>query len=208
MKMHMQNHVEAIKHSMFRQACDAVTTELEQMCKDIATVMQTLVDDLFDKVERDYLTVLVGRDAEALGSIPWAERMLRGALRENLNTADSWFAELFPKEEKDEDDDPFVPKAEASPDADEELNAGRGSFVDGDMDADGETDADGEMDDQVDGLHASAEAADTGSFGTADDAGESSFQSDGSIRHDDSDNMDANDLIASQLEAEASHGLL
>ncbi|KAK7748092.1 hypothetical protein SLS53_001344 [Cytospora paraplurivora] len=103
MKTAMQSHVETARHTMFRQACDAVKSDLEEMCTHVEKAMLVLVNDLFIKVEQGYLAVLIGQDADSQrDAVPWAERMLRGEMRKLLAEADSWFARLFPSGEQDE----------------------------------------------------------------------------------------------------------
>lgn len=99
MKTHMCTHVEVARHTMFRQACDAVKHSLDAMCETSEEAMQHVVDKVFARLERDYLTVLVGKEAGAQGGLPCAERTLREELRDRLAEADAWFAELFPQED-------------------------------------------------------------------------------------------------------------
>ncbi|KUI73699.1 Nuclear GTPase SLIP-GC [Cytospora mali] len=96
MKTAMESHVDTARHTMFAQACNTVKNDLEEMCKDVGKAMMVLVDDLFVKLEKDYLAVLVGEDTETEGgTVPWAERMLRGEMQKYLAEADSWFAGPF-----------------------------------------------------------------------------------------------------------------
>lgn len=99
----MQSHVETERHTMFRQACDTVKHDLEDMCSHVEKAMLVLVDNLFVKLEKDYLAVLVGDDAEAEGcAVPWAELMLRGEMKKLLMEADSWFVGLVSSGEEAE----------------------------------------------------------------------------------------------------------
>lgn len=114
----MQSHVETERHTMFRQTCDTVKNDLEVMCSEVEKAMLVLVDNLFVKLGKDYLGVLVGDDAEAEGGVvSWAELMLRGEMKKLLAEADSWFAGLIHSGEKD-DSTPV-----ASDDAEEDLIA-------------------------------------------------------------------------------------
>lgn len=93
----MQSHVETARHTMFQQACDTVKNDLEDMCAYVEKAMLILVDDLFVKLEKDYLAVLVGDDAEIEGgAVPWDELMLRGEMQKRLAEADSLLAGLLP----------------------------------------------------------------------------------------------------------------
>ncbi|ROW04317.1 hypothetical protein VSDG_00871 [Cytospora chrysosperma] len=97
MKASMQSHVETARHTMFQQACDTVKNDLEDMCAYVEKAMLILVDDLFVKLEKDYLAVLVGDDAEIEGgAVPWDELMLRGEMQKRLAEADSLLAGLLP----------------------------------------------------------------------------------------------------------------
>jgi hypothetical protein len=88
---------------MFQQACDTVKNNLEDMCAYVEKAMLILVDDLFIKLEKDYLAVLVGDDAEVEGgAVPWDELMLRGEMQKRLAEADSLLAGLLPLEDTDE----------------------------------------------------------------------------------------------------------
>lgn len=99
----MQSHVETARHTMFQQACDTVKNNLEDMCAYVEKAMLILVDDLFIKLEKDYLAVLVGDDAEVEGgAVPWDELMLRGEMQKRLAEADSLLAGLLPLEDTDE----------------------------------------------------------------------------------------------------------
>ncbi|ROW06521.1 hypothetical protein VMCG_04292 [Cytospora schulzeri] len=103
MKVSMQSHVETARHTMFSQACDTVKNDLEEMCTYVGKAMLILVDNMFVKLEKDYLAVLIGDDAEIEGgAVPWAELMLRGEMKKRLEKADSWFAGLFPSKENDD----------------------------------------------------------------------------------------------------------
>lgn len=104
MKSIMESHVDIARNTMFREACDAVKGELDAMCTDIGQLTIASLVKLFPKIERDYLTTLVGKDAELLATTPRAERKLRGELRPILEEADSLFAKLcFPVSPSDAD---------------------------------------------------------------------------------------------------------
>lgn len=88
MKSAMISHVEEVRHTMFREACDAVRQELEHMCKNSEAAMQTLVSELYRRLKRDYLSVLVQ------GSSPEPEKNLRASMRKDVAEADLWFAAM------------------------------------------------------------------------------------------------------------------
>lgn len=86
----MASHVEDVRHTMFRQAFNAVKRRLEHMCDGSEAAMQTFVDDLYMKLKRDYLPVLVQ------GDLPDAEKKIRASMRKDLLEADLWFAAIAP----------------------------------------------------------------------------------------------------------------
>jgi hypothetical protein len=58
MKVAMTDHVNTIKETVFRQACDTVKTHLENMCCVVQKQMKEHMEDTFMAVSRDYLTVM------------------------------------------------------------------------------------------------------------------------------------------------------
>lgn len=54
----MVGHVDATKHTMFRQACDTVKAQLERMCREVQRQMSDRTEAIFDAVFRDYMAVL------------------------------------------------------------------------------------------------------------------------------------------------------
>lgn len=86
MKSAVASHVEDVRHTMFRQAFNAAKRKLEHMCDGSEAAMQTFVDDLYMKLKRDYLSVLVQ------GELPDGEKKIRASLRKELLEADLWFA--------------------------------------------------------------------------------------------------------------------
>lgn len=105
MKTAMLSHVENVRHEMFLDAIENVQNKLEEMCEDVEQDTIEAMQDLVGKMERDYLAVFVGEDAEAQAKIPWAERVLRDELGKHLEQADSWFAALFPVEQDEMKED-------------------------------------------------------------------------------------------------------
>lgn len=94
MKAAMQSHVNMARHTMFRDATEHVQSLLDSMCDDIQQSLVVFLQSLAAKMERDYMTVLVGDGAQAQDGIPTAERLLRDEMRRPLAEADSWFAAL------------------------------------------------------------------------------------------------------------------
>ncbi|KAG6360022.1 hypothetical protein INS49_011078 [Diaporthe citri] len=97
MKSTMESHVNATRNNMFRAACDVVRGQLDGMCADVEQWMTVFINDLLTKLQRDYLTTLVGEHAEVTAAVPWAEQMLHGQVWPILEDADSRFAQIcFP----------------------------------------------------------------------------------------------------------------
>lgn len=94
MKSTMESHVDTKRNTMFRDACCAVQGQLEAMCAVVEAEMTTFVNDLFTKLQRDYLATLVGGRAEVTAVVPLAERMLHEQVRSILDGADSRFAQF------------------------------------------------------------------------------------------------------------------
>ncbi|KAK3324641.1 hypothetical protein B0T19DRAFT_429037 [Cercophora scortea] len=136
MKDAMARHVETNRATMFREATGVVQGQLEQMCTQIEEAMTIELQDLYARVARDYLAVLVGSDASAMQGLSRAERMLRQEMLPILDRADLYFSGDVKMEEgleSDEDagteedmaahnsrepsndQDPFVKSDEAAP---------------------------------------------------------------------------------------------
>lgn len=90
MKSAMASHIEDVRHTMFRQAFNAVKRKLEHICDGSEAAIQTFVDDLYMKLNRDYLSVLVQ------GDLPDAEKKIRASMRNDLIEADLWFVAIAP----------------------------------------------------------------------------------------------------------------
>lgn len=100
MKEAIQAHVDATRHTMFKDATEHVKNELDSLCEDLQRAMATFVrQSLAEKMGRDYMAVLVGEDGNAQDGTPVAERMLRDEMSKPLADADRWFAALLPPEE-------------------------------------------------------------------------------------------------------------
>ncbi|KAK3687321.1 hypothetical protein B0T22DRAFT_497814 [Podospora appendiculata] len=108
MKDDMARHVETNRATMFREATGAVQGQLEQMCTQIEEAMSTELQDLYARVARDYLAVLVGSDASAMQGLSRAERMLRQEMAPMLDRADLYFSEDVKMEEFESNEDAGV----------------------------------------------------------------------------------------------------
>lgn len=96
MKSTMESHVDTARNTMFRQACDAVKGQLDSMCAELEQQMTFSINDLLNKLQRDYVTTLGGR-VEITAAVPLAEQMLHAQIGAILEDADSRFAQsCFP----------------------------------------------------------------------------------------------------------------
>lgn len=59
--------------------------------------------DLCATMRRDYVAVMLGRDAEACSGLPRQERLLRAEVFAVVTRADGFFEELFVEGEEDEE---------------------------------------------------------------------------------------------------------
>lgn len=94
MKRIIESHVATARHTMFREACDAVIGQLDAMCASIEQDMSAFVRKFLSTLERDYMTTLIGESPQGLATVPLVERVLRRELRPILEGADSRFAGL------------------------------------------------------------------------------------------------------------------
>lgn len=60
MKANMNTHVSTHRHHMFHDATKTVRQHLDNMCKNLQNTMESNVDEIFNSMRRDYLTVLGG----------------------------------------------------------------------------------------------------------------------------------------------------
>lgn len=85
--------METTRNTMFREACKVVRGQLDGMCADVAQWLMAFMNDLLTKLQRDYLTTLVGGHAEFTAAVPWDEQILHGRVWPILEDADSRFAQ-------------------------------------------------------------------------------------------------------------------
>lgn len=97
MKSTMESHVDNARSTMFREACNTVKGQLNTMSAGVEQWMTAFTQDLFAKLQRDYLTTLVGGRAEATAALPLVESILYEQVRLLLEGADYRFAQFsFP----------------------------------------------------------------------------------------------------------------
>lgn len=94
MKSTMESHVDIARKTMFREACDSVMGQLDTICAGVEQWMTAPAQDLFAKLQRDYLATLVGGRAEATAAIPLFERILCEQIQSIVEDSDSRFAQL------------------------------------------------------------------------------------------------------------------
>ncbi|KAI8234419.1 Nuclear GTPase SLIP-GC [Colletotrichum sp. SAR 10_96] len=111
MKSHMINHVENARHTMFRRSTDSVKEQLKALCKRVENDMAVQVQEIYNLLARDYLSVLVGVDSSIQpAGLPRAERLLRADMYPILQGTSRWFAKSPAAEVSSvfEDVDPFA----------------------------------------------------------------------------------------------------
>ncbi|KAI8274078.1 hypothetical protein K4K60_010107 [Colletotrichum sp. SAR11_57] len=111
MKSHMINHVENARHTMFRRSTDSVKEQLKALCKRVENDMAVQVQEIYNLLARDYLSVLVGVDSSIQpAGLPRAERLLRAEMYPILQGTSRWFAKSPAAEVSSvsEDVDPFA----------------------------------------------------------------------------------------------------
>jgi len=91
MKSAMISHVEQSRHKMFKTATDIVKKQLEGLCETIQDQMKVEVQELYARLARDYLAVLIGAEVASIQGLPRAERVLRAEMKPLLEKADSYF---------------------------------------------------------------------------------------------------------------------
>lgn len=92
MKEHMKNYVDRERHVMFHAATRSVEQHLNQMCKALQNSMETRADEIFVKMNTDYMNVLGGmaHPHSSMLQSP-AEKVLRLEIREVLRGIDAQF---------------------------------------------------------------------------------------------------------------------
>ncbi|KAI9053759.1 hypothetical protein LZ554_002710 [Drepanopeziza brunnea f. sp. 'monogermtubi'] len=77
MKVHMAQHVDTVRQSMFAESCEEVKGLLLEMCKQVHRSMSEHTDEVFVRIERDYLEVISGRKLAQGQAMPKFERKMR-----------------------------------------------------------------------------------------------------------------------------------
>ncbi|KAI1074397.1 hypothetical protein F5B20DRAFT_586283 [Whalleya microplaca] len=95
MKAAMAEHVDHSRHTMFRQATDVVKAQLEKMCRTVEEQMLNQIEDIFEAVFRDYMSVLVGTTVDRRSKISPQELAMRTNVNSVLLRGDSMFASVL-----------------------------------------------------------------------------------------------------------------
>ncbi|KAF2744553.1 hypothetical protein M011DRAFT_479853 [Sporormia fimetaria CBS 119925] len=93
-KNSMTQHVETVRHTMFKEAAGAVKAHLDKMCKILLEMMENKADEVFIAMCNDYLKVL-GVNVEENHMIPKEEQVLRSAISEALGTVNEKFRRVL-----------------------------------------------------------------------------------------------------------------
>ena len=93
MKDHMISHVNNMVHTMYPEATKTVWTRLETMFLEVSKELEREKDAIYDSMYKDYMNVLCGTQID--GMMPKRERMMRGAVAEELGKADELFQKLL-----------------------------------------------------------------------------------------------------------------
>ncbi|KAK1836798.1 nuclear GTPase SLIP-GC [Podospora conica] len=105
MKQHMLGHVQGKCDDIFKGATDTVRAQLEEMQERVAAQVRAEMADLCATMRRDYVAVMLGRDADACSGLPRQERLLRAEVFSVVTRADGFFEGLFGREESEEEGD-------------------------------------------------------------------------------------------------------
>jgi hypothetical protein len=105
MKGHMNLHVNNHRHHMFNDATATVRQNLDKMCKNLQSTMESKVDEIFDAMRRDYLTVLGGAQFTQDAVMSKEERAFRADIKTLLSGVDNMFKEFTDEEVGENMDD-------------------------------------------------------------------------------------------------------
>lgn len=104
MKQRMLEHVQGKCDEVFGGATGTVRAQLEEMQERVAAQVRAEMVDLCATMRRDYVAVMLGRDAEACSGMPRQERLLRAEVFAVVTRADGFFEGLFGEEEEEEEE--------------------------------------------------------------------------------------------------------
>ncbi|KAI0148196.1 hypothetical protein F4776DRAFT_606585 [Hypoxylon sp. NC0597] len=169
MKYAMANHVEASRHTMFRQATDTVKTQLEAMCRSVRKSLTDGTEDMFSVIFRDYMKVIVGTTVDRHAKLSPQELNMRTTLNNVLARSDSMFGPALgePIVEEPQQAEGTTPAGTADPvEGENEQGNVLGEAVSvkreplSDVEAPTDTEGDAEMDDAIQDLEDDASLVD------------------------------------------------
>lgn len=95
----MVTHVDTARSEMFRESCDEVRNRLLDMCKYVEQSMSLQTDDIFVKMQRDYMQVVSGTQLPKGQMMPKQERNMRSQVAEVIEAFDKANAEAVAAED-------------------------------------------------------------------------------------------------------------
>lgn len=91
MKDAMINHVDTIRHSMFREAINAVKGQLAVMCRTVEEDIDSFIQAVFDTIYTEYMRTLVGAQIDRSKKLSRKELEMRHRVNRILLRADKLF---------------------------------------------------------------------------------------------------------------------
>lgn len=116
MKAAMNSHVAHTRHSMFQQSADQVKRLLEDLAKQVETMMSEKTDDVFIQMQRDYRSVLGGGDTHRDGEIlPRVQRLVRKEVMAMIEATEQRFMKVVRSSSGDQEGDQGSDEKQQSP---------------------------------------------------------------------------------------------
>lgn len=89
----MATHVDTARSEMFKESCDEVRTRLVAMCKQVEQSMSLQTDEIFMKMQRDYMEVVSGTQLPEGQMMPKQERKMRSDVAQTIEDFEQAAAE-------------------------------------------------------------------------------------------------------------------
>ena len=118
MKAGMAEHVSAQQVAMFDNATKQVKSSLADLCANIRTIMLDRADKVYVSMQKDYMTIIGGVNADQTVIMPRQERAMRRDVDEAVTRGDKYFGEVLEaaldelKEELEAEEDASKPESE------------------------------------------------------------------------------------------------
>jgi hypothetical protein len=93
MKNHMAIHVDTARSTMFQESCDEVRNRLVDMCKQVEQSMGLQTDEIFLKMQRDYMEIVSGTQLPRGQLMPKQERKMRSDVVQTIEDFEKEAAE-------------------------------------------------------------------------------------------------------------------